>query len=142
MKNIATLLADVPPWVVKLAPQLMEQAEQLYKNGATKKEYVIEGLKLAAKFHDIPLVPEPIEAAIEAQIIEAVVNLLFKSAFEVNPHNKFMRKMRKAKRKIDAGKLPYGSYWNETFGEYSQPGMSTYNAETSKQLWDKFNAWR
>jgi len=138
-KNLAELIADIPPWLPKAASQLMAQAEELFEKGATKKEYVTAGLKLIADLHDIPMVPEFIEAPLEAKVIDIVVGLLFKAEYESDGDKKFVRKMRKAKRMIKRGDMLPGGYWNETFGKYSMAdGDPTYNADTSAEMWARF----
>ena len=142
--TLASLLTDVPGWVPALADVLVVQAEDLFDDGATKEEWVISALRAALKLHDISWLPDVIEEALEHQAVKAIVHLVFSIKFRADPNKRFVRKMRRAEKLIEKGKLPPGSYWNETFKRYSQSDIeeSHYNPGTSFELWAKYRGAR
>ena len=140
MSKLPKLLANVPDWMPGAAHALMDQADLLFEKGSTKKEWVRTALTLAAQLHDVPFVPEGIERALEAKAIDVLIDVLFRIRVGHLFDDRTVRKMRKAERKIEAGKWPDNTYWLDPARRYIFPGKPGYSIEGSHAAWDEYRA--
>jgi hypothetical protein len=92
----------IPGWLPGMADTLIEQAEDYFgdASGQSKKVWVKDTLKAAARAHDIKFIPDWIEHPMEDGIIDLIVESIYSLKFKtLTPEERVeKREVRKAKR--------------------------------------------
>jgi len=94
----------IPGWLPGMTDALIDLAEEhLAENdGQTRKQWVLDTLKDAARAHDVKSIPDWIEHPAEDAIISLVIEAIFSLKFKVlTPEERAQRKLERRARRAE-----------------------------------------